>query len=134
MDIVWVVSAMQVLLFIIERGGYPVCADRFSRLGYRVIIERSMRKALALLKSASPDVVVAEFNFGPRYGDRISNLEPLFARIETGFRATRVIALADAEYWHHLDTLRKRFPIFDTLMHPVTEDRLVDCVNRAAQP
>ncbi|MHB8414547.1 MAG: hypothetical protein ACYDB1_04055 [Acidiferrobacteraceae bacterium] len=124
---------MKVLLFIIERGGYPVCAERFTRLGYRVIVERSMRKALALLKSASPDVVIAEFNFGPRYGDRISNLEPLFARIETGLRAMRVIALADAEYWHHLETLRERFPVFDTLMHPVTEDRLVDCVSRAAQ-
>lgn len=123
---------MKILLFIVERGGYPVCADRFARLGYRVMVERSMRKALALLASTKPDIIVAEFNFGPRYGDRISNLEPLFARMEAGGGEAAVIVLADPEYRHHLDTLRARFPIFDTLLHPVMEDHLVDCVQRAA--
>ncbi|MHB1950836.1 MAG: hypothetical protein ACYCQK_05110 [Acidiferrobacteraceae bacterium] len=124
---------MKILLFIVERGGYPLCADRFIGLGYEVVVERSMRKALARLAGTKPDVVVAEFNFGPRYGDRISNLEPLFARLQTAGVRAPVIALADPEYRHHLDTLRTRFPVFDTLLHPIVEDQLVDCVRRAAR-
>lgn len=120
------------LMFIIERGGYPVCADQLANDGYRTIIARSMRKALVLLKSVKPDIVVAEFNFGPRYGDRISNLEPLLAQLQATHSGVRVIVLADHEYRNHLDTLT-RFTIFDTLTHPVTEDRLLDAVRRAAR-
>jgi len=125
-------TATQTLLFIIERGGYPVCADRLVLEGYHVIVERSMRKALMLLKSIKPNIVVAEFNFGPRYGDRISNLEPLLARLQATHRAARVIALADNEHRSHLDALT-RFAIFDILVHPITEERLLSAVRRAAE-
>ncbi|MHB1566797.1 MAG: hypothetical protein ACYCXG_08815 [Acidiferrobacter sp.] len=123
--------ASPTLMFIIERGGYPVCADQLASDGYRTIMARSMRKALVLLKSVRPDIVVAEFNFGPRYGDRISNLEPLLAQLQATYSSARVIALADHEYRSHLGTLA-RFAIFDILTHPVTEDRLLGAVRRAA--
>lgn len=122
----------KLLLFIIERGGYPVHAEHFTGEGHRVLIEPSMRKALARLKSVNPDVIVAEFNFGPRYGDRISNLEPLLAWVQTAARPARVIALVEPEYRHHVETLRARFPIFDVLVYPLDAQRLRDGVEHAA--
>lgn len=121
------------LLFIIERGGYPICADRLAREHYHVIIARSMRQALVMLKSTRPDIIVAEFNFGPRYGDRISNLEPLLAQLQATHGTARVITLVDPEYRRHLDALA-RFAIFDILVHPISEDRLAAAVRRAAAP
>jgi hypothetical protein len=35
------------LLSIVELGGYPDFAPLYQRAGYRVVVERNMRKALA---------------------------------------------------------------------------------------
>lgn len=38
------------LLAIIEQGGYPNFTPLYEQAGYQVVVERSMRKALAFLK------------------------------------------------------------------------------------
>ena len=69
----------RLLLAIIELGGYPDFRALYTRLGFQVVIENSMRKALAYLKRHTPDVIVAEFNLTPDFRDRISSLESLVA-------------------------------------------------------
>lgn len=124
--------ASKKLLFIIERGGYSFFADHFMQAGYAVATERSMRKALTRLKTETPDIILVEFNYGPRYGMQISNLEPLLARVETALPGAKVIAFTEKEYAHHLEVLRRRFAIFDALMFPLQKAQLVASVERAA--
>ena len=120
------------LLFVIERGGYPLFTDELGQIGFAIAIEGSVRKALARLKTEAPDIILAEFNYGPRYGMQISNLEPLLAGVEAARAGAKVIALTDKEYAHHLETLRARFKIFDTLIHPLQKAQLMASVQRAA--
>lgn len=121
------------LLFIIERGGYAVPLEQFKQTGYTVTLAQSVRKALATLKSLRPDVIVAEFNYGPKYGVQISNLEPLLARVQTAHADAKVIVFAEREFRHHLDKLRTRFAIFDVLTYPVEKESLLESVVRATE-
>jgi len=121
------------LLFIIEKGGYPVNSDRYAAAGYEVSTVQSMRRALALLKKEHPDVICVEMNVDPHFRDRVSNLEPLLARLQTTHPETRIIVFMDDEHRERLDTLRERFPIFDTLVFPLEMDSLIDSLQRAAQ-
>lgn len=124
--------ATKTLLFIVERGGYPLFNDELVQRGFAVATEHSMRKALARLKTETPDIILAEFNYGPRYGMQISNLEPLLARIETVSPDAKLIAFTEREYAHHLASLRVRFRIFDTLTYPLQKADLFASVERAA--
>ena len=121
------------LLFIIERGGYAIPMEQFKQAGYAVTVEQSVRKALAALKSLRPDVIVAEFNYGPKYGVQISNLEPLLARVQTAHAGAKVIVFTEREFSHHLDKLRTRFAIFDVLTYPVEKETLLGSVARATE-
>ncbi len=121
------------LLFIVERGGYPLPSERFTDAGYIVTVEHSMRKALTRVRGAMPDIIVAEFNFGPKYGDRISNLEPLLASVQAAGDRTKIIVFVEAEYRHHLERLRAHFSIFDALSFPWHIEQLEAAVARAAQ-
>ncbi len=69
------------LISIIEIGGYPDFACLYQQAGYQVIKINTMRKALQFLKNNSPDIIVAEFIFCPKYGFFISNVDSLFAMI-----------------------------------------------------
>lgn len=119
------------VLFIVERGGYALPVDALGARGYRVEVETSMRKALTRLKHEMPAVVVAEFNFGPRYGDRISNLEPLLARLQAEPRPAKVVVLAERDYRHHVDILRARFAIEAVLVFPIDGGALTETIARA---
>lgn len=119
------------VLFIVERGGYVLPIEALVARGYRVEVETSMRKALTRLKNDLPDVIVAEFNFGPRYGDRISNLEPLLARLQAVTRPVKTVVLAEREYRHHVETLRARFAIAAVLVFPIDGGALTEAIARA---
>lgn len=119
------------LLFIVEQGGYAIHAERFTQAGHRVVVESSMRKALVSLKSLHPAVIVAEFNYGPKYGDRISNLEPLLAKVQSGHAEAKVIVLTDKEVLHHLERLQTRLPIFEILFYPLQAPQFIASIERA---
>jgi hypothetical protein len=53
-------TANKTLLAIIELGGYPDFSPLYRDLGFEVVIEGSMRRALGYLKRHAPAVVVAE--------------------------------------------------------------------------
>ncbi len=111
------------LLAIIELGGYPNFTPLYRRVGYDVTLVNSMRKALAALKKASFDTVVAEFNYQHTFRDRMSNLESLLAVLERA-PETRVIVFYEPEHLMQLESLRQQFTIHEALPFPVDEDAL----------
>jgi DNA-binding NtrC family response regulator len=110
------------LLAIIELGGYPDFRPVYEKAGYSTKTVTSVRKALAEIKTAAPDVVVAEFNFQSDFRDRTSSLESLLAVVSR--HPTRVIVFYDREYAHQLDKLKARFPIHAALPYPIDPEAL----------
>lgn len=84
-----------VLLWVLENGGYPDFTALYEALGYRVEKAVGVRKALAALKRLDPAAVVAELNYVPTYGARLSPAEPLLARLQTHHRGARVVLFAE---------------------------------------
>lgn len=123
-------TAQPVLLSIVELGGYPNFAPLYERLGCRVIVENSMRKALSAVKQYKPRVVVAEFNFQSDFRDRTSSLESLMAVVQR-IPQTRVIVFYEQEYASQLARLQARFPLFRVMAYPIAEEAL-DANVRAA--
>ena len=122
-------SELPVLLAIVELGGYPNFTPLYERAGYRVVMERTMRKALAAARKLSPAVIVAEFNFQSDFRDRTSSLESLLAVVQR-LPDTRVIVFYDQEYAHQLAKLEARFDIHRTLPFPIDETALEEAVRR----
>ena len=113
----------KLLLSIIELGGYPNFTPLYESLGYAVVIETRMRKALAFLKKHQPAVIVAEFNFQSDFRDRTSSLESLLAVVQR-LPETRVIIFYEKEFSSQFEKLRSRFPVCDALTFPIEETRL----------
>jgi len=118
------------LLSIVELGGYPNFAPLYERLGCRVLVENSMRKALAAVKQHAPKVVVAEFNFQSDFRDRTSSLESLMAVVQR-LPETRVIVFYEHEYAAQLAKLQANFPLFRVMAYPIVEDQLAANVRAA---
>ena len=119
------------LLSIIELGGYPDFTPLYQQAGFAVVTERSVRKAIGLLKNTRADVIVAEFNFQSDFRDRTSSLESLLAVIQRTPQ-TKIIVFYEREQEHQLDKLRARFPLFDALTYPVDTQRLQAALGRAS--
>jgi DNA-binding NtrC family response regulator len=117
-------SLSYTLLSVVERGGYPDFTEVYRQAGYSVVTVKSVRKALVLLKSVVPDIVVAEFNYSPTYGARISSLESLLAAIQSRYPDARLIVFAERDEHEHLERLRPRFPKFTALFYPIEVERL----------
>lgn len=118
------------LVSVIELGGYPNFAPLYQRIGCDVLVENSMRKALALIKRRKPDVIVAEFNFQSDFRDRTSSLESMMAVVQR-LPETRVIVFYEKEFDHQLDKLRARFTFFRTMPYPIDESTLDATVREA---
>jgi ActR/RegA family two-component response regulator len=124
----------RLLLSIIELGGYPNFRPLYESLGYRVVTVTRMRKAIGFLKSDTPDVIVAEFNFQSDFRDRTSSLESLLAVVQR-MPDTRVIIFYDDVYATQFARLRSRLPVHHALAFPVDEmqlHRIMDEVAAAA--
>ncbi len=111
------------LLSIIEIGAYPNFTPLYEKAGYTVTIERSMRKALPLVRKLKPAVIITEFNFQSDFRDRTSSLESLLAVMQT-LPGTKIIVFYDAEQAHQFERLRPRFPIHAALTYPIDPARL----------
>jgi hypothetical protein len=107
----------------VELGGYPDFAPLYRELGFEVVVENRMRKAIGFLKRQKPDVIVAEFNFQSDFRDRTSSLESLLAVVQR-FPDIRVIVFYDSEYAQQFERLRARLPVSDALAFPVKEGEL----------
>jgi len=113
----------RLLLSIIELGGYPNFRLLYESLGYTVVTETRMRKAIVFLKRHTPDVIVAEFNFQSDFRDRTSSLESLLAVVQR-LPETRVIVFYEEEFAPQFAKLRARLPVHHALAFPVDEGQL----------
>jgi DNA-binding NtrC family response regulator len=123
---------MKKLMFIVEQGGVPVYDEAWVREGFDVTVVQSMRKALAQFRDNSVDIVCAELNYDPNFRDRVSNLEPLLAKLQSTSPQTRVIVFLEREHQGNLERLRERFQIFDALYYPLNRDDILTSLRRAA--
>jgi DNA-binding NtrC family response regulator len=121
------------LLFIIEQGGFPVYAKEYADAGYEVTVARSVRKGLAELRKSTTDVICAEMNCDPNFRDRVSNLEPLLAAVQSSHPGTRVIVFVDNENLPKVDLLRERFEIAEVLTYPLNMEDVMDCLGRVSR-
>jgi hypothetical protein len=121
---------MPSLLAIIELGGYPNLLPLYQQLGFQVEIVNSQRKARGLLKKRRPDVIVAEYIFQSDFRDRTSNLETLMAVLQR-YPEVRVVVFYLPEQAEKLALLESRFPLFEKIAFPITEEK-VEPVLRAA--
>lgn len=117
------------LLAVTELGGYPNFTPLYENAGYVVTSVVSVRRALGLLKTLQPDVVVAEFNFQSDFRDRTSSLESLLAVVQRRPQ-TRVIVFYEKDYVHQFDKLRARFPLHATLAYPIQPEALEQCLRQ----
>ena len=117
------------LLAIVEQGGYPNFSPLYQRNGFDVTIAHAMRKAINLVKSLNPDVIVAEFNYQSDFRDRTSSLESLLATVDrlshgANAKTFKVIVFYEKEYTHQLEKLEAVFTNFQTLAYPIQEKDL----------
>lgn len=117
----------KLLLSIIELGGYPNFTPLYRELGYDVVVETRMRKAIGFLKRRTPDVIVAEFNFQSDFRDRTSSLESLLAVVQR-MPGIRVIIFYEQEYRPQFEVLRARLPVHHALAFPVDEAGVRACL------
>ena len=104
------------LLSIVESRSHPDFSELYARLGLEHRWVTSMRKALAEVKQAAPDYVVAEFcyGYGNNYaGVNISNLDV--------FLYAKVIALVQKHERQHAERLREIIPYHGYVVYPVRE-------------
>lgn len=113
-------SEAPVLLNVIELLGYPNLRPLYERLGYRVLTEFAVRKAISILRKEKPAVIVADFYFQPDFRDRVSNLESLLATAQSQ-KDVKVVVLYEAPHEHALERVRQRFRIDAALTLPVKE-------------
>jgi len=121
----------KLLLSIIELGGYPNFTPLYESLGYEVVVATRMRKALGILKTRQPDVIVAEFNFQSDFRDRTSSLESLLAAVQR-LPKTRVIVFYEQEFSMQFENLCARMPVYKALTFPVEESMLQASLQDAA--
>lgn len=114
----------QVVLSIIEIGGYPNPNPLYRSMGFEVQTCTSMRKALAWLKGTCPAVVVAEFNFDPTFRDRLSNVESLLASLQRLKCPAQVILLLEPERQVQLNEVLKRYQVQAVVELPMAEGAL----------
>lgn len=111
------------LLAVIELGGYPDFRNLYQQYGYNVVLESSMRKALAFLKKKKVDVIVAEFNYQHTFRDRLSSLESIIAVAQTN-KSIDFIVLYEPEHENHFEKLRQQFQFSVEITFPVTETKM----------
>jgi AmiR/NasT family two-component response regulator len=118
------------LLSIIELGGYPDFRPLYEAGGFRVESIASVRKAITLLKTLTPDVIVCEFNYQSDFRDRTSSLESLLATMQRLPNA-KLIAFYEKEFEHQLVKVTSRFALLETLSYPIDEEKLKNALARA---
>ena len=121
-----------ILLTIIELGGYPNFSPLYQSKGFRTETIDSMRKAIKWLKKNQPAVIVAEFNFQIDFRDRSSNLDSLMAVLQR-MPDTRLIVFYDKDQRPQLDEFLAVYPVFEILAFPIEEDALSAVLDRALE-
>lgn len=115
--------ATNVLLSIVELGGYPNFTHLYEKAGYAVVSTDSVRKAIKLIRRHKPVVIVSEFNFQSDFRDRTSSLETVLSSTQ-GIVDSKMIVFYEKEYKHQYDRFLEQFPVFASLAFPIDEKEL----------
>ena len=126
-------SRQKQLLSVIAFGGYPDFTALYEQHNYQVTSCKTLRKALALIKQLSPEIIVAEFVYAPTYGSQLSNFESLFAAAETFAPQAQLIALAHPADLAHLDKVKAQNERCIVLPFPVSTKDMDDCLNSVTE-
>lgn len=114
----------RLLLTISITGSIPDFSTLYHKLGFDVASAGTMRKALALIKSQAPTVVVAEFVYAPTYGSQLSNFESLLATMESFAAKCKLIAIVFPEDVDHCQRVLNNYNVCTIVQHPVSESKL----------
>jgi len=117
------VSNKPVLLSIIEFGGYPDFTSLYESLGFHVETTDSVRKAVKLIRSHKPSVMVAEFNFQSDFRDRTSSLETLLSSTQ-GVTDASMIVFYEKEFEPQYQRFLQTFEVTASLTFPIDEGEL----------
>lgn len=117
------VTNKPVLLSITELGGYPDFTSLYESLGYQVEKTDSVRKAVKLIRSKKPSVMVAEFNFQSDFRDRTSSLETLLSSTQ-GVTDASMIVFYEKEFEPQYQRFLQTFSVAASLTFPVDEAEL----------
>lgn len=112
------------LLAVVEFLEHAKLSARYQQLGYSVSTECQVRKAIAALRKAQPDVIVADFYSQPDFRDRVSNLESLLAAAQA-MPQVKILVLYEPPNQTALDRVRSRLRIDVALTMPVKETELM---------
>ncbi|MBF0255254.1 MAG: hypothetical protein HQL47_02100 [Gammaproteobacteria bacterium] len=107
------------LLQVRELGGYPDFTGLYRELGLRLLSAQGMRKGLAVLKRETPDLIIAEFNYAPTYGSRISTVEALLAGLQRCSQPHRVLLFCEKPHLPHLALLEPQYGHLPRLTYPI---------------
>lgn len=126
-------TADRVLMSIVELGGYPDYTPVYEQSGYRVVTAKTVRKAIQALKSETPQVIVAEFNFQSDFRDRTSSLESLLAVVER-MPECRVVVFYEQEFLHQLQRLCQQYTFHAMLPFPIDTKQLATALSSQSEP
>jgi hypothetical protein len=118
-------SKQKQLLAIIELGGYPNFLPLYQRLGYRVEVVNTQRKASNYLKKQQPDVIVAEYNYQTDFRDRTSNLETLCAVLQK-YPEVKLLVFYPQVHGQEFTDFRRQYRVWQAIEFPVTQEKVMD--------
>ena len=121
-----------VLLSIVEIGGYPDFTPLYESFGYQVVKTGTVRKAVKLIRSKKPSVMVAEFNFQSDFRDRTSSLETLLSSTQ-GVTDASMIVFYEKEFAPQYQRFLQGFDVDASLTFPVDEAQLRAALERISQ-
>ena len=112
------------LFSIIESPLHPDFSALYKRLNIEESKFSSMRKAIAALKTQTPDLVVAEFMYG--YGNNyagvnVCNLDVFLYSLQKYSASSRIIVLVEKREYQYVEKLAALFPLHAVLPYPVRE-------------
>lgn len=118
------------LLAIVELGGYPDFRHHYTQAGFEPLVVHTLRKALTLLRTTRPHIVIAEFIYNPMYGTRVSNLETLVAGMQRHTPQAQLIVFYEKSDHARLQQLQTHVNIPITLSFPIDEEQLKQCLQQ----
>lgn len=126
----------QKLFSIIESPLHPDFSALYKRLNIEESKFSSMRKAIAALKTQTPDLVVAEFMYG--YGNNyagvnVCNLDVFLYSLQKYSASSRIIVLVEKREYPHVEKLAALFPLHAVLQYPVREQDIESCLISPAE-
>ena len=124
------------LFSIIESPLHPDFSAVYKRLNIDESKFSSMRKAIAALKTQTPDLVVAEFiyGYGNNYaGVNVCNLDVFLYSLQKYSASSRIIVMVEKHEYPYVEKLAALFQLQSVLQYPVTEQDMESCLERAME-